>query len=430
MLTKVPRERAFSGTVAQLNPTVTALINEIAESEVFRAAPAMRKLLVYLWQNQGGSISEYAIATEALGRPSDFDSRTDASVRVQVARLRAKLNEFYAREGKNFPLQLRIPVGGHEIEWSLEREAEPTPAPVPVTPEIPKSVVPKPSQWPLIASITVAILLAITCGVLTLRLTQVKKSATIPAPLPPFWSRFLANDKQSDIVVPDLPVFRWPDHHVYLLDGRESSFEKWPESPAAALLAQKWGPPILSQTLIFGRDAFAGYKIDQYIEQHGKSIEIMEGSGFAADRASTHNTIFVGLPNASPYIRGFAERMNFRVSSGIPLIIENRRPVAGEPTKYEEKELSEKRRICPAVIALLPPKADGARTLVLTGRYANAFSSMLLSADGLKRIEDSLRHAGSPDAWEMVIEAEIENTTTIVRTTPLAVRAISPTFWN
>jgi hypothetical protein len=122
MLTKVPRERAVSGTVAQLNPAVTALIDEIAESEVFRAAPAMRKLLVYLWQNQGGSISEYAIATEALGRPSDFDSRTDASVRVQVARLRTKLNEFYAREGKNFSLQLRIPVGGHEIEWSLERK--------------------------------------------------------------------------------------------------------------------------------------------------------------------------------------------------------------------------------------------------------------------------------------------------------------------
>lgn len=58
----------------------------------------MRTLLVYLWEHQGESVSEYAISIDALGRQSDFDPKVDANVRVQVGRLRAKLKEGYEEE--------------------------------------------------------------------------------------------------------------------------------------------------------------------------------------------------------------------------------------------------------------------------------------------------------------------------------------------
>ena len=79
----------------------------------------MRTLLHYLWQHRGEAISEYAIAVDALGRNPDFDPRADATVRVQIARLRAKLKEFYEGEGLAFPLRLSIPVGRHEIKWDV-----------------------------------------------------------------------------------------------------------------------------------------------------------------------------------------------------------------------------------------------------------------------------------------------------------------------
>src|SRR5207248_1595273 len=87
------------------------LIRQIADSETFRAAPTMRALLLYLWDHQGQSISEYAIGREALGRGQDFDPRLDSTVRVQAARLRAKLKEFYAIGGDDFPLRLSLPRG-------------------------------------------------------------------------------------------------------------------------------------------------------------------------------------------------------------------------------------------------------------------------------------------------------------------------------
>jgi hypothetical protein len=102
---------------------ISRLFNQVLESETFRAAPVMRALLVYLWQHQGESVSEYAIAIDALGRQSDFDPKVDANVRVQVGRLRAKLKEGYEGELKSFPLQLSIPLGSHEIQWTYDQPA-------------------------------------------------------------------------------------------------------------------------------------------------------------------------------------------------------------------------------------------------------------------------------------------------------------------
>ena len=91
------------------------LIQKVIESDTFRPAPVMRALLLYLWEHQGQSISEYAIATDALGRAPDFDPKLDSTVRVQVARLRTKLKEFYETAGDAFPLRLTLPLGSHEL---------------------------------------------------------------------------------------------------------------------------------------------------------------------------------------------------------------------------------------------------------------------------------------------------------------------------
>jgi hypothetical protein len=58
-------------------------------------------------------ISEYAVATDALGRRIDFDPKTDASVRVQISRLRRKLKDFYETEGA--PMRLTC----FTLPWAL-----------------------------------------------------------------------------------------------------------------------------------------------------------------------------------------------------------------------------------------------------------------------------------------------------------------------
>src|SRR5688572_4625425 len=44
-------------------------------------------------------LKESVIAIEVFGRRPDFDSRLDPIVRTEAARLRARLNEYYIKEG-------------------------------------------------------------------------------------------------------------------------------------------------------------------------------------------------------------------------------------------------------------------------------------------------------------------------------------------
>lgn len=62
-------------------------------------------------ENEHEHIKEYVIATEVLGRDRTYDPNVDSAVRVQARRLRAKLQEYYATEGKNDKLVIDLPKG-------------------------------------------------------------------------------------------------------------------------------------------------------------------------------------------------------------------------------------------------------------------------------------------------------------------------------
>ncbi len=58
-------------------------------------------------------LKESVIAIEVFGRRPDFDSRLDPVVRTEAARLRARLNEYYIKEGKADALVIELPKGGY-----------------------------------------------------------------------------------------------------------------------------------------------------------------------------------------------------------------------------------------------------------------------------------------------------------------------------
>ena len=61
----------------------------------------------------------YTIAVEVFDRDVSFDPAIDAIVRVEAARLRAKLREYYDREGCTDPVRFELPKGAYAIrmEW-------------------------------------------------------------------------------------------------------------------------------------------------------------------------------------------------------------------------------------------------------------------------------------------------------------------------
>ena len=90
-------------------------VAKVVDSGVFARAELLRKLLLYLWNNRDRALNEYSVATEALGRRADFDSKSDASVRVLISRLRRKLKDFYDTEGAGEAFELQILLGTHAL---------------------------------------------------------------------------------------------------------------------------------------------------------------------------------------------------------------------------------------------------------------------------------------------------------------------------
>src|SRR3984893_1542461 len=103
-------------------------IDNIIKSHSLRGSESLCKLLLYLAKqaldHPDAPLKEYQIATEVYGRQANFDPQSDSTIRVQGGRLRMKLAEYYASEGANDPIVVRIPKGSYHLVF----ETRPAPA--------------------------------------------------------------------------------------------------------------------------------------------------------------------------------------------------------------------------------------------------------------------------------------------------------------
>jgi hypothetical protein len=415
----LPRSSAQNATGLPPARQHDDLLQQIADSETFRSAPTMRALLMYLWAHQGESTSEYAIATVALGRGPDFDPKSDSTVRVQVARLRVKLKEFY-ESAAAFPLRVTVPRGGHELSWTYD--------PPHTAAASPLSGVPKRYLW-----VTGAAFLVLLAACIGLMLQVRSLKASLPpaahAPIPRFWRSFLMPGKPVAIVVPSPLYFFWPSRQVYVRDLAISDFPNWPSSPFLKDTAAKWGPPELAQNYVGAMEMTAGVRLLQYLEQLGQPVRLTESRRFPAESFAAQNTIFLGMPRTAGYLNQMVEKTNFYIASVSPDVIRSRNPKPGAPAEYREVSYSVDRRIAPAIVTLLPARPEQVRILLLMGRNLTSITSSLVTMEGLKLLDDQWTRNGSPDAWEMVIQAEIYRDT-VLKVNPVDFRPISPGFWK
>src|SRR5215469_12836371 len=127
-------ERGLILSVASGEQSTPASFEILIRSKTFGQAATLRTLLVYLWEHRQEPVSEYAIAVEALGRTENFDPKFDATVRVQVARLRQRLQRYYEVEGQDCAERFVIPLGSHELR--VEKVQHPVCPPTPPNVEI------------------------------------------------------------------------------------------------------------------------------------------------------------------------------------------------------------------------------------------------------------------------------------------------------
>lgn len=108
-------------------------VDRLTSSPVLQGSDAHCRLVRYLaahaLNSPSGHLKEYQIATEALGRPAEFDPHSDASVRVQIGRLRDKLAEYYSSVGSHDAILIEIPKGRYTLSFRNRPPVEEAPEP-------------------------------------------------------------------------------------------------------------------------------------------------------------------------------------------------------------------------------------------------------------------------------------------------------------
>lgn len=96
---------------------VLEYLDKIMQSKCFRQSEFLKRLLKFLVikvvHSQEYQIKEYSLGTEVFQRKDNFDPRSDTIVRVQVHRLRAKLERYYKMEGVHDLIRFEIPKGSY-----------------------------------------------------------------------------------------------------------------------------------------------------------------------------------------------------------------------------------------------------------------------------------------------------------------------------
>src|SRR4030095_16371928 len=94
----------------------------IVGSRRFVDAPTLARLLQPLvgrtLDGDAGQLKEYSVGLDVFNRGPSFDPHTDTIVRVHARRLRKRLDEYYAGEGRADPILIGLPKGHYLVEWS------------------------------------------------------------------------------------------------------------------------------------------------------------------------------------------------------------------------------------------------------------------------------------------------------------------------
>lgn len=115
--------------------SIRAQVDRILQSKSLRLSEGQRRLLSYLADKslagEADDLKEYAIGVDAFSKPASYDPRQESVVRMQVARLRQKLADYYRTEGVSDPILVDLPKGGFKITF------EPRPVSLDAVPESP-----------------------------------------------------------------------------------------------------------------------------------------------------------------------------------------------------------------------------------------------------------------------------------------------------
>jgi hypothetical protein len=316
-------------------------LERLLRSKAFRNSDSLRSLLAYLGEKSLADpqveLKEYTIGIEACGKPPSYDPQKDASVRVQVGRLRQRVEDYYKTEGTDDPLVLELPKGHFTIHFQPRR--------------------PKPSFWPFDwegpallgyvrsvdrgkAVLTGLLLAALVWGGWQYRTLQAYEStmglsarANAIQESAPLWGPFF------DRSVPTVAVFGSPAFfagsqrrlflRLYGLTDPDNARSSPQFSEVDRLVGPLAGPRFDYASM---GDAIAIQRLSAFFASAGIALRALPAHRASWEAVKDGNVVFVGAWRMHPLLRRLPIEQEFEFLNGSQ--IRNRNPQPGEQEVY------------------------------------------------------------------------------------------------
>jgi len=364
-----------------------AAIEKVLHSVAFSRSDSSRLLLKFIVEKSLSgnldSIKEYTIATEALGRPPDFDPKADSIVRIQVQRLRKKLEEYYSDEGGEDPIRIVIPSGHYIPEF----RTHPEPSPPKKDDDL---VVPSPPDRPaagrmlshrFLVGVVVGLVGALAIiGLYLSRGSGPKASAlasSLPSSLVPLWGVF-APPNAPPLIVYSNAMFLTDDYgDVYRV--LVSSNHPLPiGAKVPSLSGLEYVSPALPKRgnlryfdLYTGTgEVVAAVKIARLLSAQNQDVSVERSGLVSYDNIRGGNVIFLGSSAEDAVLEKLPidAELVFDLS-GEDAVIRDRPATPGQPHSYRlvRDPKTGEYRTDYALISLLPSVDPGRYVLVLAG---------------------------------------------------------------
>ncbi len=393
-----------------------AQLRQVLESKCFQNSESLRRLLSYLGDRSldqaTEELKEYTIGVEVFGRPATYDPKKDASVRVQISRLRQKLEEYHKTEGSADPYRVDLPKGRFAVVF-LPRSGE----------GAAKTALAGARLFsPLHIGLAAALILlaaAVTWTVLLWRKVDLLE-ARLAAPrvaakeFEAVWSGFFNSTAPSILIFGSPPFFGSEKHRLFVRLYRPLDPDDPRSSPEFPNIEEKLGPmsgPRYDYASM--GDAIGVQRLTAFFGSQGVALRALPAHLAQWNTIQDANLIFLGAARMNPLLRRLPIRQDFEL--GADDYIHNRNPQPGEQAIYATP--SHRDSMSYAVVASYPGLLPGREILVLSAHSSPAAVGMVnfvTSPEGVRLIRETLKlRPGEHKHYQVLLRVFSDNDTPV-----------------
>lgn len=372
------------------------LTARIAESSVLARSNQLREILYFIVRQHllhpNEPLRESEIAQKVLGRSANFNPVDDNIVRVQMAHLRKRLEQYFSDQGKKEQLVLSVARGSYRPVFSprssyvpveVELHAMSVPAPADEVPSRNHEEITSPPRSARFWIVAGALVLLGLCIYFAARDTEARRqieelqNALEPWHSQPaltiFWSGFFNSPHETDLVISDNSLLlneqiirESTSFTAYINHNFPSDQQKRSTSPDTRLAVSIIGAKELG--------SISEFKLAQKLlalSPKNEHVRFFGARQFPPSFLEQNNIILIGGMISNPWEGVFDDKLNFgqvtRFIDTGSTDIENRAPQGKEPKGYRTSD-----NVGYCGIAYLPQATRGTNILVIEGSGSEA----------------------------------------------------------